>query len=649
MFIRARSSSRDHDHGHSHGQGPASAAIAVRGAAAALLGVTAANFSHAAFAVTGTASSAFKMRVPIAITGSAQANFVKKADFRIAGSASGELVASAVNHAVAGFAVTGSAAAKLASAVAFAIGGSAVAAFSPRAGFLISGTAAADLDNSTAAFANGYIYRRLVAIAGERAVAGTTITGYLLYINEARSAFKTIANGGVIRSDFGFDFRFETTAGVKLPHELVDYDPVIGSLQAYVRIPSWDVKNQLRIYIYYGKNGLVATDADAPAALVDYIAVWDARTGADRSGRGRDLNPTAITAGTLIGDAGSYNGTTSSAVSTAITSWWGGWPAATVQMWVKPDATLTAPADPSELNRGFFIQGTPGTKGTDCGMAVFWRETAADTTITRPLFANFSCGTTVASQAYAVGPKNSQKPGVSQLIHATWASGGKPKLYLDSDLLVNSSDQIGTGTIAKLGNGNLYLGEATGNATFPRFGTWKGLLDEVRLRAQELPIAHISAEYDNWTVPTLFYALGAEDLAGDADQGPVAAPTFDIAGTQNTPQTIDVLADDFDPEGDAKTLFSMTAISNCTVVPDASNANKVRFTPAAITVPFRAIFRYTVQAGTKQAVGFCSVVVTAAGPVSPEVRVTPAETITSDAMLTTFIADNDATNVATMS
>ena len=60
--------------------------------------------------------------------------------------------------------------------------------------------------------------------------------------------------------------------------------------------------------LYYGKPGLTASEAAPAGTWRGYVAVWDARTGADRTGRGLGLVPAGVAAGELIGACGRFDG-----------------------------------------------------------------------------------------------------------------------------------------------------------------------------------------------------------------------------------------------------------------------------------------------------------------------------------------------------
>jgi hypothetical protein len=157
-------------------------------------------------------------------------------------------------------------------------------------------------------YANGYRYRRRIVVPAQTSAAETA-TDFVLLVRESGDWLKPATAGGRMQHPEAFDLRFELENGAKLDHELERYEPAVGSVLAWVRVPSWQLSGQLRLVLYYGKPGLTVTEANPASVWRGYLTVLDARTGVDRSGANRGLTPTGIGAGTLLGDAGRYTGT----------------------------------------------------------------------------------------------------------------------------------------------------------------------------------------------------------------------------------------------------------------------------------------------------------------------------------------------------
>ncbi len=167
----------------------------------------------------------------------------------------------------------------------------------------------------------------------------------------------------------GFDLRFELESGTKLDHEIERHDLVAGTLLAWVRLPSLDLAGQLRLFVYYGKSGLAAAEANPAGVWQGYLAVDHTRSGVDRTGQGRTLTPSAIGAGELIGGAGAFNG--SAIASRADATFLGGRTALTVQAMVSADASMVG------NSHGILAQGPMDGTDSSAGSALsIWHKPA---------------------------------------------------------------------------------------------------------------------------------------------------------------------------------------------------------------------------------------------------------------------------------
>ena len=411
-------------------------------------------------------------------------------------------------------------------------------------------------------YANGYSFRRRLLIPADSVSGSGPITDYIMLVDEALGA-------GKVTSAQGNDIRFETVAGGKLDHELDTFTSATGRLVAWVRIPSLPANAATQIMLYYGKTGAVA-EANAVGVWRNYLAVWNARTGADRTGQGRTLTPTAVGSGTLLGGAGSYNGTSSKA-AIATQPWANGLSALTVEAVVKAAA--------AGVSRGILSAGpASATADTALGLALSYqnpgRVAGSASTIA------FKLGTT-GGAAYVEAAASSQSS-AAQCLAGVWASGQLPRLYIDGAQTIPSNSPAAiTGTTQIDIAGWLSIGWS------PVTGFWSGAIDEVRIRASAVPEATLRTQALNYLTPTLFYGIGAEDMATTANQSPVAGP-IQISVTAGTVTDVDVAKIGVEPDGQPLTASVPSQPDRGTTV---IVANKVRYTAPATggvigTAPF---------------------------------------------------------------
>jgi hypothetical protein len=359
-------------------------------------------------------------------------------------------------------------------------------------------------------FLNGYRYRRRIVIP-RHVVRGTVpLVGFPLLVLEEGPWLRSTAHGGRVESAEGFDLRFELENGTKLPHDVERYDPVAGRLVAWVRLTELQPEEDLVLFLYYGKPGLAPSEADPAATWRDYLAVWHLPDPTDRTGRGRNLVATAVSAAEgPVGAAGRFDGTASELVL-ADPSFLDGHPSLTVQLWVDSDRL--------DSDRGLLVCGS--ITGRDFDSAFVLRHAS------RGLYSS-QARVFTAEMALADGRiVHESSPGrADDAAHAlalVFDRGEGVTLVVDG-VADTPSYTMGNTLLGptRIGRGPLRIGTGPLQGST---GRWLGLIDEVRLRASALPAAWLAMEHANQRDPASFYGIGGEDAFGDANQAPVAVP-----------------------------------------------------------------------------------------------------------------------------
>lgn len=438
-----------------------------------------------------------------------------------------------------------------------------------------------------AGFANGYRYRRRLvlpaAATATAAVPAETVRDVVLLVRETRDWLRSAANGGGVESEAGFDLRFETGDGTRLDHELERYDPAGGELAAWVRLPSWRLDQAFELFLYHGRPGLAAAEAPAAGTWRGYLAVWDTLTGADRSGQGRDLQPTGVLPGSLIAGCGRFDG--ASVARRADAAFLGGLPALTVQAVLAPEPAMAG------SDRGFLAQGpmTGDDEAAGLSLSYLARSPAG---VEAVVAFRLRCADGDAAAFSAGGAHAAAAGGGVQVVHATWRQGEAPALHLDG---APSRAAGGGGGPARGGPtappaGGLYLGAGGRD---PATGGWRGLVDEVRIRADALPAAWIAFEATNLVRPPASYGLGGEDRADDPEPAPVALPLAARVAAGGGHVDLDPLAAALRYGGGDLALAAVEspAFGKATIVD-----GRLRYAPRAGFLGTES-FAFTVQAG----------------------------------------------------
>lgn len=114
-------------------------------------------------------------------------------------------------------------------------------------------------------------YRRLLTINSGKVSGTSNLLTFPVMINITAAYLKSTNNGGKVESTGGYDIYFTAQDGTTLlSYEIESYDPVNGSLIAWVSIPTLSYTANTLIYMYYGRN--VAGSQENAAAI------WDSST-----------------------------------------------------------------------------------------------------------------------------------------------------------------------------------------------------------------------------------------------------------------------------------------------------------------------------------------------------------------------------------
>lgn len=429
--------------------------------------------------------------------------------------------------------------------------------------------------------ANGYALRARHRVPTRAVPNGTTCAGFLIYVDITHASLKTVGNGGSVQHASAYDLRWEKPDGTKLPHRTVKYDGVAGRWKGYVRDTVGGVETQR--FLYIGKTGLSSTEEDAVALYVDCWGVWNCKTGVDLTGAGRNLTPTSVAAGEILGEAGSFDGSTS-ALHAALTGFGGGG-GLTIQALLQADATALG------TNRGWFKKGASGDAPGACAATAYWTATAVGGTVPQPIRADIKVSG-AGGAAWMVSGASQQSSGV-EWASVAWASGSAPVASRNGIPVTAGSSQAGSGTVVDVAQ-DLWIGAGPTNATYPTAGPWKGLIEEVRVRNAGLPADWLRAEGDNFKEPEMFAGISSFDGPAPANQSPVAMP-MRVSTNKNTLIFVDVIAASYEPDAQAMTITDAGSPSHGTA---AVVSGKIRYTPTTNYTGTDS-FIYTISDGAK--------------------------------------------------
>lgn len=144
----------------------------------------------------------------------------------------------------------------------------------------------------TGTYYNGYKYRKPITIDKSKVSAFGGF--YRMLLLHTDPDLRSVANGGKVELDPLTDIRFENDKGVKYPHEIVDYNPATGAIEAWVRLGEDTTSQPLSttvntsFYVYFGKKLSADTFHGVPigykSGFVAFQRNWDRATNTENQG-----------------------------------------------------------------------------------------------------------------------------------------------------------------------------------------------------------------------------------------------------------------------------------------------------------------------------------------------------------------------------
>jgi RHS repeat-associated protein len=378
-------------------------------------------------------------------------------------------------------------------------------------------------------YTSGYLYRQTIDLNHAK-VANTDQTNFPVLISGVFSNLATVANGGFVQNSNGYDIIFsqDPEGATKLDHEVESYDPVTGTANFWVRIPTLSHTVDTVVYMFYG-NSAVTTDQSNKTGVWDsnYVGVWHlpngtTLSGADSTSNGNTLtnNGSVAAAAGFIDGAASFNGASAylshanSGQFDSNTWTWDGW--------IKPTWASGAPtADP----------------------CIFGLRDPGGTRISLHLNLNYS-----GIAAWNGSDVVSWTSGMSQnnWYHAAFTyNNGALALYVNGSLVSSQSQTQGSATGRQFD-----IGYSTNSTEY-----WMGLIDEARFSSTARSGDWIATEYANQLSPSTFYAVEGPVTGDSAPTIQLLAPAVGLPGT-----AIAILGGGFQPtQGGSTVTFNGVA------------------------------------------------------------------------------------------
>jgi hypothetical protein len=334
---------------------------------------------------------------------------------------------------------------------------------------------------------DAWLYRRPLTVA--KALVDADLLGFPLLVSFAHPE---LAERATSLQDFLFTMDDGTTV---LPHEIVSYDPVLGSLKAWVRVPALRAIFDTRIFVYYGNPSPPPMPNPALVWTEGFEAVWhldepaiDESSGVHHADSATGQHP-GVQSGNhdvpgKIGRAQRFDGQNDRVIIEGADTISLGDADCTVSAWVRTNSAL--PTSLMAKNRESAHE--PGDKllGLTAGKLAIdhgWVGYLSSTKLVND-----------AEWRQVVWAQRKDAVGESE----TWT------LYVDGV----ADGTIDLSTQPDVAGHTLFLGGATVASYFPY--PWEGDIDEVTVSRVARSAVWVAVSYANQNAPEAFATLGAE-------------------------------------------------------------------------------------------------------------------------------------------
>ncbi|HEY6350972.1 MAG TPA: DUF2341 domain-containing protein, partial [Candidatus Angelobacter sp.] len=332
-----------------------------------------------------------------------------------------------------------------------------------------------------------YGFERTITIPHTN-VSNADLINFPIVISGVYSYLASVANGGKVQNANGYDIIFAADAGGnnKLDHEIESYDPVTGTINIWVRIPTLSHTIDTTIYLLYG-NSSVTTSQENKTGVWDvyFQGVWHLNG-----------NPLSAADSTSQGRIGTING------ATATTGRIGG------------AANFSGNSQDIQIGN----MGARPTKGT----ISLWTQAPSLSSNPNVFTTGFGCGNTAirfelnssGNLSVVTGDTACDLNGASFTSSFTANQWHYLTVAWDSSLSVNTLTAYYDGTPSQSITDSFWpanfdavtIGDGFNGERF-----WNGQIDEVRMSDTVRSPNWIAAEYSNQSSPSSFYSVGAEN------------------------------------------------------------------------------------------------------------------------------------------
>lgn len=339
-----------------------------------------------------------------------------------------------------------------------------------------------------------YSFRKTITIDNTKVSGTSHLFHFPVLISLVDPDLRDKANGGKVESSSGFDIVFRDCNYTQLDHQIEDYDPITGTLIAWVRVPTLLFDRDTVLFMDYGDPSVSSSQENVAGVWnSNFKGVWHLKEDpADPAPQFLDStsNPNEGSASSLL-TANQVPGQIDGSLEFDDTN--------ERHVNVPDDPTLRIPAD---ITASAWVNTTDAD--ADVGVIVNkWGPIGSR---------NYWLGKTNASDlAFFVDDTQSVIAPLALITDGFWhhvvgvadSTAGLLRIYVDG-LLANSTPYTGS---TQMGTRELHIGNSSDIITGQE---WNGGIDEVRISDVARSAGWIATQHDNQDSPSTFYSVSVE-------------------------------------------------------------------------------------------------------------------------------------------
>ncbi len=341
----------------------------------------------------------------------------------------------------------------------------------------------------------GYSFHKVITIDSDSVSGSGSLTDYPLLVTFTDADLATIANGGNVQNDNGYDIIFTDSNLVVYDHQIEEYNASTGLYTAWVKLNSLPAASDLEVHMFYGNSNVFNDPSTSCVWSSDHQGVWHLEndfSDASESGNNGTNNGSTNNTGGIVGSCQSFDGT-NDYIDVGVSGFADNDENQTISIWAQFSSV------PSGNSNFMSVTNNASSSSIQLG----YRSSNS-------LAWKFG-GTTLASSGGSESTSDWHN-------YVYTYDGTTHRFYVDGQSPATSTVAAQTAT-----PNDADIGRWTGSSEY-----FAGLIDEVRYSTNVKSEDYIKTQYTNIKNPSAFYSVSSEN---ELDHSTTQSGDWDQTGT----------------------------------------------------------------------------------------------------------------------